>query len=618
MSSRGDGLWWALDDNNTNAQVFIANTRTTQSTVTPVFYVGGAAYEGDPMVLNGHESDAIDIKQTLNTLHVPGDTTVGGISLMYTNGPGGLAMVGVISDKQTGFSTTMRFIDQHSQHTTTLHGANIPIGRPEPTSGFASTVRFTPHVVVRNNTDQPAQIQPRIRYLVNDQPHVINLTALTLSPNQVRELNLSSAIDAIGNNVIQDSGIEIEHAGNPGAVMAYAASIDQSGSNVLDAPIKDPTGEMGFKGGSYPWDIEGDNRAVLHIKNVDAPGDGQKRQAMAKLYFDGGEYNLPLQEMDAGQTVEVDIKKLRDDQVKDVLGNVIPLTVTGGQLDWNVRANKGQFIGRLIEYNPVTGVAASFSCVGDCPCNSTFQRGEINPGVIQGFFADTFGLASTETDIDCNGQNTFTFDVGPSEGLQYFSSNESVVTVSGNTATLVGAGSADITANWDALNVTTHCFFTAEGDCNEARCDTSQVGNPLADILANVLAVDFLDVTVVGTNRTASFILNSANLNPDTPDGPAACSGDTFFIKARFLLPRDSIDCCGDLETFVSLSSDNKFQLLDWQFAQNADKKSGFVVIKLKKRSSGGTTNSINISVGGTYGDHSSYRGQGTVHLICP
>ena len=268
--------------------------------------------------------------------------------------------------------------------------------------------------------------------------------------------------------------------------MAYAASIDQSGSNVLDVPIKDPTSEMGFKGGSYPWDIEGDNRAVLHIKNVDVPGDGQKRQAMAKLYFDGGEYNLPLQEMDAGQTVEVDIKKLRDDQVKDVLGNVIPLTVTGGQLDWNVRANKGQFIGRLIEYNPVTGVAASFSCVGDCPCNSTFRNGSINPGVIQGFFADTFGLASTETDIDCNGQNTFTFDVGPSEGLQYFSSNESVVTVSGNTATLVGAGSASITANWDALNVTTHCFFTAEGDCNEARCDTSPVPNPIVDSTVSV------------------------------------------------------------------------------------------------------------------------------------
>ncbi len=43
--------------------------------------------------------------------------------------------------------------------------------------------------------------------------------------------------------------------------------------------------------------IEGDNRAVLHIKSIDAPNDGLKRQAVAKLYFDGGEYNLPLQQM---------------------------------------------------------------------------------------------------------------------------------------------------------------------------------------------------------------------------------------------------------------------------------------------------------------------------------
>ena len=95
-------------------------------------------------------------------------------------------------------------------------------------------------------------------------------------------------------------------------------------------PIKDPKSEMAFKGGSYPWHIDGDNRAVLHIKSIDAPNDGVRRQAMAKLYFDGGEYNIPLQQMEAGQTVEVDLKKLRDDQVKDVLGNMIPLNVTGG------------------------------------------------------------------------------------------------------------------------------------------------------------------------------------------------------------------------------------------------------------------------------------------------
>jgi hypothetical protein len=54
---------------------------------------------------------------------------------------------------------------------------------------------------------------------------------------------------------------------------------------------------------------------------------------MVKLYFDGGEYNLPLQQVDAGQTVEIDLKKLRDDQVADVQGHTIPLKMTTWQLD---------------------------------------------------------------------------------------------------------------------------------------------------------------------------------------------------------------------------------------------------------------------------------------------
>jgi len=471
MSPRADGLWWALDDDHAEAGVFVANTSATQTTVTPTFYVDGAAYQGEAITLDGHESDSIDIDKSLKKLRVPGDTSVGGISLTYTNGPGTLAVVGVISNKHTDFSTTMRFIDQAGQHTTSLHGASILIGKPEANLGFSTHTRFTPHVFVRNNTNQPVTINPRIRYAMFDQPNTVTLAAATLSANEVRELDLSPAINAIGNNVPSDTGIEIDHNGSPGAVMAYAASIDQNGSNVFDVPIKDPKSEMGFKGGSYPWNIAGDNRAVLHIKSIDAPNDGLKRQAMAKLYFDGGEYNIPLQQMEAGQTVEVDIKKLRDDQVKDVLGNVIPLSVRGGQLDWNGRANKGEFIGRLVEYNPVSGVASSFSCVQPCICDPGFFASGLVPFSISGQVFDTFQIHAIETDIDCN-FFPYTFEVNYAT---FSTNNPLVVLMVGNTAVLVGGGDAQISAQWDSSFVTTHCFYTAEGDCLDGFCIYSPV-----------------------------------------------------------------------------------------------------------------------------------------------
>jgi hypothetical protein len=453
MSSRVEGLWWNLD-NQTDAEVFIANTRATLTTVTPTFYVGGAAYQGEVIALDGHESEAIDIKQSLNRLHVSGNTTVGGISLTYTNGPGAIVAVGMIANKHQGFATTMRFIDPASQQTRTLHGANLPIGKPAVDSGFPSGTRFTPHVIVRNNTNQAVEVKPRIRYTLNDQAQTINLGTLTVFAREVRELDLSEAINTIGNHRISDAGVEIKHNGQPGTVMAYAASIDQSDSAVFDVPIKDPASEMGFKGGSYPWNIDGDNRAVLHVKNIDLPGDGQKHEFVAKLYFDGGEYNLPLQQMDAGQTAEVDLKKVRDDQVPDVLGNVIPLTVTGGQLAWYGRANKGEFIGRLVEYNPVAGVSSSFSCVQPCHCHAGYISSFVVPVSYDGTVGDSFNVLAFQTDADCNGAHEFTHLV---PNASFFSTNSSVVSVSGNTANLVGAGNADIIAAWDVSPSSEDC-----------------------------------------------------------------------------------------------------------------------------------------------------------------
>src|SRR2546430_427659 len=122
-----DGLWWGLED-QTDARVFIANTRVTQTIVTPTFYIGGVAHQDEPVVLNGHESDVIDIGTQLKKFHL--SAAVGGISLSYTNGPGALAAEGVISNEHTGFSTTMRFVAHMMGATASLHGANIMIGKP--------------------------------------------------------------------------------------------------------------------------------------------------------------------------------------------------------------------------------------------------------------------------------------------------------------------------------------------------------------------------------------------------------------------------------------------------------------------------------------------------------
>ncbi len=159
-----------------------------------------------------------------------------------------------------------------------------------------------------------------------------------------------------------------------------------------------------------------------------------------------------------------------------VLGPMMYVYCTGGQLDWYGRAKKGQFIGRLIIYNTVTGTSNSFSCVQNCLCTPTYYIGTTDPNLIVGTRGNEFPLDALEVDRDCN-QNQFTYEINNAE---FISSNTDVVTVNGQTATLVGDGTAQITASWSAYDVDQTCTLSAEGECIDARCQATAIGNPIA------------------------------------------------------------------------------------------------------------------------------------------
>jgi hypothetical protein len=466
MSSMVDGLWWELDDRS-EAKVFISNTKATETTVTPIFYVAGLAHQDKPIVLKAHASDDIDIGKELKELHL--SSASGGISFSYTNGPGALSVVGVISNNQSRFSTTMRFVDHMMGSTTSLHGANIMIGRSAANPGFPSTARFTPHVILRNTTTQIVQATARIRFTLFDQPNVTELPPATLAANEVRELDMSPAINAIGDSAVQDAGIEMDYIGQPGALMAYATSVDQTGGSAFDVPIKDPKGMM-FKGGANPWKIDGNNRAVLHVKNVNIP-DGQKHDFTVTLYYDGGVYNLPVQSVEAGQTAEIDIRKLRDDQVKDSSDNVIPLNISRGQLSWYPRAKKGDFIGRLVQYDPVAGISSSFSCDEPCWCGPDYGTSWLSPNSYQGARGDIFQVRAFEVDIDCHGWPHGPYQVG----ANFYTIDPSVAfVIYPNYVYLTDGGSTTVIGVWDS-------YYTAGEDCNQWDWASGWCEQPVCD-----------------------------------------------------------------------------------------------------------------------------------------
>ena len=309
---------------------------------------------------------------------------------------------------------------------------------------------YVPRATVRNTTNGPVEVKTTVRFATVDGPQSVEISPVVLTSNEVRDVDLSAVVSSVGTKVLEDAGIEFEHNGQPGAIIAAAASVDQSGGRVFDVPVKDPKGSM-FGGGSYPWRIDGDNRAVVHLKNIDRMTDGKPRTAIVKIWFEGGSYTLPVLLADAGQTVSIDLKKLRDDQVKDGAGQVLPLNVSKGQLEWHSRGVQGQFIGRLVEYNPTTGISSSFSCGFVCMCETTYSSGFVAPSSFSGFPGDTANLQAFENDYDCNG-TPLTYNVTT---LALFTSgNSSIASVSGSTATLgTSGGTASINASWDTTVV---------------------------------------------------------------------------------------------------------------------------------------------------------------------
>ncbi|MFI5247161.1 MAG: hypothetical protein ACHQWV_01235, partial [Nitrospirales bacterium] len=110
-----------------------------------------------------------------------------------------------------------------------------------------------------------------------------------------------------------------------------------------------------------------------------------------------------------------------------------------------------QFIGRLVEYDPTTGISSSFSCGFVCMCETTYSSGFVAPSSFAGFPRDTANLQAFENDYDCNG-NPVTYNV---TSLAIFTSgNSSIASVSGSTATLGSSGGAtSINASWDTTVV---------------------------------------------------------------------------------------------------------------------------------------------------------------------
>ncbi|MGH9767831.1 MAG: hypothetical protein ACREAB_10395, partial [Blastocatellia bacterium] len=263
-------------------------------------------------------------------------------------------------------------------------------------------------------------------------------------------------------NDFATAGLEIKYTGAPGSVIASASSVSQSGNHVFALPMKDPQGGLSSTGG-YPWFINGSSSTVVFIKNT----TNEPRTFTIDLVYAGGQWGSGLKTIAPGQTFKLDVREVRDSQMKGSAGNTMPLDAVVGHVNWSVRGKGGNktLIGRAQTVDFSNGLASTYECQQCCPRN--FFDSRLEPGIVSGLPGDQQQFLPVERTEDCFG-NIWDWD-GPYASVSFGSDDYGVATInSGGLGTALYPGSTSIRASWESVRY----FKDPNGTCLEEPAPT--------------------------------------------------------------------------------------------------------------------------------------------------
>lgn len=440
-SSRLEGLWWQPDSRSQFK--FVVTETAGQSVAAEIRFTGDQRRPESVthvVSLSPHESRVLNLgemKLPFSSGH--GHGKLGGITVEHTGKPGGVIAYGMLVNESNGFSTQFRFEDPEGRRTDSLIGAHVLVGSTE-LPGLPSTKAFSAMAALRNTTGIPMEVSPVFTFDNGEELETVNLPKRRLGAHQINAIDLGSALSRAGfRGPFPGAGLMLRSSGELGSLVAHLSCFDEGGDYAFTVPMKDPGLSLNSRGGSYPWGIDGDLQSIVHIRNT----TDKAARFTIQLDFDGGSYTLPMQEVGSHQQASINIRELRDEQVKDSIGRVIPLEVRSGQATWSERGPQA-LIGRLEMYSPGSAVSSTLSCGIIC-CQPSSEFVICSPESFIGLEEEILQVHLLETQRRaCDGAEFGPFDVTPYAG--WSSGNTSVATVAIGEVHLVAVGQAQINA----------------------------------------------------------------------------------------------------------------------------------------------------------------------------
>jgi hypothetical protein len=286
--------------------------------------------------------------------HSRGSNDGMGESLRLTTvGPAGsLKIAGLVLASDSRLVSSIRFYDTKSMVQQHLFATNMPLRGSQP------------HILLSNTSDATVVARPRFRPSSGESGAPVELPSLTLQPQEIAELDLNLLLAAaVGRKDLDNVSVEVLNSGTPGSLIGTVVGTGQGARETFDLPLRD-SGINRMNGGAYPWRIDGDFTTVASVTNV---GDTTSR-FIAEVYYPGGTHLFGHRDLAVGETAFFDLKKIRDQQIPDANGKVLPQNVSIGQFRWHwyPGPNAPHMIGRAAMVSESNGISASYSCMPNC------------------------------------------------------------------------------------------------------------------------------------------------------------------------------------------------------------------------------------------------------------
>jgi hypothetical protein len=148
-------------------------------------------------------------------------------------------------------------------------------------------------------------------------------------------------------------------------------SVSENRNQMFRVPMSDPLQQTSATGG-YPWRIEDTSTTISYIKNMT---DLEQEYIASLTWENGGHYVIGLKKIKPHETIEIDVKNLRDEQTTDFRGTTIPLNISSGQIKWslrqqyqtdNLKNDSFALIGRNGQIDMINNVSSSYACQNCC------------------------------------------------------------------------------------------------------------------------------------------------------------------------------------------------------------------------------------------------------------